>query len=184
MVLVLSAALSLSSCLCSVSVLTKTPGGNGVRTPRQEHVHLSVPSVFVQQSMHGCLWIYAQCIVHTHVCVCAFISGVTLPFPAPSMFKASSCAVRVRLSLFSEITCSAFYQRAELGGPGTVQGWARIIKHQQILIHPDWNWLGPFAGLVWLGLVGHGGITALRCGGLVLLGDWRPFVGRWNCSWY
>lgn len=126
------------------------------------------------------------CMVFESVCVCvsAFICGVVLPFPAVSMFKASSCAVRMCLSLFSKNPCSAFYQRAELGRPGTVQGWAQIIKHQQILIHPDCNWLGVFAGLVWLGLVGHGGITVLECGGLVLLRDWRLFVVRCNWSWY
>lgn len=124
--------------------------------------------------------------VHILVCVevCAFVCGVVLPFPALGMFKASSWAVRMCLSLFSKNTCSAFYQRAELGRPGAVQGWARIIKHQQILIHPDWNWLGLFAGLVWLGLVGHGGITVLECGGLVLLRDRRLFVVRLNWSWY
>lgn len=93
--------------------------------------------------------------VHILVCaeVCAFVCGVGLAFPALGMFKASSCAVRMCLSLFSTNTCSAFYQRAELGRPGAVQGWARIIKHQQILIHPDWNWLGLFAEP---GLVGFG----------------------------
>lgn len=116
--------------------------------------------------------------------MCAFVCSVMLPLPALGMFKASRCAVRMCLSLFSENTCSAFHQRAALDWTGAVQGWAQIIKHQQILIHPDWNWLGPFAELVWFGLAGHGGDKCIKCGGLALLGDWRLFVVRLNWSWY
>ncbi len=126
-----------------------------------------------RESMNICLCAYcAYPCVCVCVCVnvCSSICGVVLPFPALSMFKASSCAVRMCLSLFSKNTCSAFYQWAELGRPGAVQGWAGIIKHQQILIQPDLNWLGLFAGLVWLTLVGHGGITVLKLSGIVLLG--------------
>lgn len=163
----------------SGSLLDKITRINSTGRPCQEHIYLSIPSAFLQESMHWCL-----CILYMGVCVCAFIWGLVLPFPALSMFKASSCAVRICLSLFSKNTCSAFYQRPELGWPGTVQGWARIIKHQQILIHPDCNWLGLFAGLVWLGLVGHGGMAVLGCGGSALLWDWRPFVVGLNWSWY
>lgn len=159
---------------------------HSTKRPCQEHIYLFI--LPVQECMQWCLsWKSVHNVwIHMYVCVSAFICGVVLPFPAVSMFKASSCAVRMCLSLFSKNTCSAFYQRAELGWPGTVQGWAQIIKHQQILIHPDWNWLCLFcwAGLVWLGLVGHAGITVLECGGLVLLRDWRLFVVRCNWSWY
>ena len=72
---------------------------------------------FERNSMHECAHPYVR-IVH----VCVFICGVVLPFPVLGMFKASSCAVRMCLSLFSKNTCSAFYQRAELGRPGAVQG--------------------------------------------------------------
>lgn len=144
------------------------------RTPHQEESTVFVfwerqnawisLSVYFCPSMHVCMW------------------GVVLPFPALGMFKASSCAVRMCLSLCSKNTCSAFYQWAELGRLGAVQGWAQIIKHQWKLICPDWNWLGVFAGLVWWGLVGHSGITVLKCSGSVLLKDWSHFVVRLNWS--
>lgn len=145
--------------LLSISLLPKITRSHSPRRPCQEEDTVFTVYVFVRESMHVCLCICAYC-KHSCVYVCEFICSAVLPFPALGMFKASSCAVRMCLSLSSKNTCSAFYQRAELGWPGTVQGWARIIKHQQILIHPDWNWLGLFAGLVWFGLVGHGGITA------------------------
>lgn len=81
--------------------------------------------VLVGESMHECLSLCALCTslrVLKCVCVCAFIFSVVLPFQALGMFKASSCAVRICLSLFSKNTCSAFYQRAVLGRPGAVQG--------------------------------------------------------------
>lgn len=153
------------------------------RRPCQEDDTVFTVCMFVGESMLLCL---SPCVLCTSFCVmkcvCAFIFTVVLPFPSLGMFKASSCAVRMCLSLFSKNTCSAFYQRAVLGRPSAVQGWARIIKHQQILILPDWNWLVLFAWLVWLGLAGHGGITVLECGGLVLLRDWRLFVVRLNWS--
>lgn len=168
--------------LCCPESLKATARGDHVKKKTQ----VFTVCVFVKESMHECLSLCICECAHPCVCrsvyVCAFICSVVLPFPALGMFKASSCAVRMCLSLFSKNTCSAFYQWAELGRPGAVQGWARIIKHQQILIHPDWNWLGLFAGLVWLDLVGHGGITVLECGGLVLLRDWRLFVVRLNWS--
>lgn len=94
--------------------------------------------------------------LYTSVCVCS----VMLPFPALGMFKASRCAVRMCLSLFSKNTCSAFHQRAAWTGPALCRG-EQIIKHQQILIHPDWNWFGVFAELVWFGLAGRAGISVL-----------------------
>ena len=149
------------------------------RRPCQEDDTVFTVSLFVRERVCISVCLFAQC---AHPCVCASICGVVLPFPVLGMFKASSCAVRMCLSLFSKNTCSAFYQRAELGRHGAVQGWAWIIKHQQVLIHPDWIWLWLFAVLVWLGLVGHGGLTVLGCGGLVLLWDWMLFVVRWNWS--
>lgn len=132
--------------------------------------------------MHCCLSLVYLRTLYTSVRVCRCVCSVMLPFPALGMFKASRCAVRMCLSLFSKNTCSAFYQWAALDWTGAVQGCAQITKHQQILIHPDWNWFGVFAELVWFGQSCWD--KCIKCSGLALLGDWRLFVVRLNWSWY
>lgn len=126
--------------------------------------------------MHCCLSLVYLRTLYTSVRVCRCVCSVMLPFPALGMFKASRCAVRMCLSLFSKNTCSAFYQWAALDWTGAVQGCAQITKHQQILIHPDWNWFGVFAELVWFGLAGRAGISVLSAA------DWHS-SGIEGCLW-
>lgn len=83
----------------------------------------SLPSVCLWERVCIGVCLFAQC---AHPCVCASICGVVLPFPVLGMFKASSCAVRMCLSLFSKNTCSAFYQRAELGWSGPARRCAGV----------------------------------------------------------
>ena len=143
----LSLKLTFLGCLCRSflcwpkSLRAKTLGVHVKKTQ-------SLPSVCLRERicMNVCLSVCVYlCTLYTSlfcVQVCAFICSVEIPFPALGMFKASSCAFRKCLSLYSKNTCPAFYQ-AE-------QGWAEMITNQQILIHRDWNWFGLLAGLVWL----------------------------------
>lgn len=96
-----------------------------------------------------CLWVHVRLFVSVHILVCIQIYVCLFlhmlcfsSFPAPGMFKAGSCAVRMCLSLFSKRTRSAFCQRAVLDRPGIVQSWARINKHRQNLILSNEHWLG------------------------------------------
>lgn len=131
--------------------LAKIIWSHSTRRLCQNHI------VFKSVSFCGNMqWCWSLCTVSVHnEHILVHYMQCSARFPSSiGMFKGSSCAVRICLSLFSKNTCSAFYQRTELARHGSVQGWAQIIKHQRIQIYPDR--LGLFAGLVWLGLAGHG----------------------------